>query len=733
MSVKKTVFKVKGLDCPQEVQLLQKVLGDREGIQELNFQVLQAKMEVTHNPRKITEAKIMSLVAQTGLEATPLGQTRPEKGSFYSRNGRLILTFLSALFLLSGTLTHYFFHPSILDLFRGVSSEHALPFSTKMLYLLSIICGAWYVFPRALISLRTLRPDMNLLMIVAMVGAIAIEEWFEAATVAFLFSLALLLEQWSVGKARSAISALLDLSPQKGRVVDPATGEVQEVDVETIQVGALLLVKPGEKIPLDGVVKEGASFVNQSPITGESIQVSKEEGDEVYAGTLNENGALYITATKPSDQTVLARMTRLVEQARSKRSDVEQWIDTFSRYYTPLMFALAFLVSVLPPLLFGVGWDVWIYKGLVLLVIACPCALVISTPVSIVSGLTAAARKGVLIKGGVFLEIVSQLKAFAFDKTGTLTKGKPEVQRVVPLNGHTELQLLERAVALEKASEHPLAQAILSLGEKRGVKVAAASNFQIVKGKGALGTFEGKLFWIGSHRFMHEMGQETEEIHKQALALEDVGHSIVAIGNDDHVCGLISIADSPREEVKETISALKKLGIEEVVMLTGDNEPTAKSLAMFTGVDRFEAELLPEEKVEAVTKLASRWEKVAMVGDGVNDAPAMAAASIGFAMGGSTAAVAIETGDVTLMSDDLEKLPWLILHSRKVVRIIKQNIFFALSIKAVFISLAFVNLATLWLAIMADTGATMLVIFNGLRILHPGLKKDLIKKYLTLI
>jgi len=385
------------------------------------------------------------------------------------------------------------------------------------------------------------------------------------------------------------------------------------------------------------------------------------------------------------------------------------------------MICLALLVVIVPPLLSLGSWEEWFYRGLVILVIACPCALVISTPVSIVSGLTAAARNGVLIKGGMFLEAPGKLRALCLDKTGTLTYGRPEVQKILPLNKHTEKELLERAASLEAPSEHPLARAILKMAKEKGVHAERAENFQITKGKGAEGTFRGTRYWIGSHRFMHEMKQETEDIHQMALDLEDAGHSIIAIGNNKHVCGLISVADEPRENIAAIIQEIKNAGVEKVVMLTGDNEQAAQAIAKHAGIDEAHAELLPEDKVNAVEQLKEKWKEVAMIGDGINDAPAMATASFGIAMGAMGTDAAIETADFALMSDDLSKVPWLIRHSRRTLRIIQQNIIFALGLKVVFIGLAVIGLASLWMAIAADTGASLLVVFNGLRLIrHKG-------------
>ena len=683
------------MDCAEEVAILKKVLAGVAGVESLDFNLLQAQMRVTYDPEKIDSDALLARIHTTGMRAVLWEKRREEKSSFFQRHGRLVLTAFSGLCI-----------------FLALLSQE------KLFYLLAVAAGVVLVLPKAYFALRRLSPDMNLLMVIAISGALAIDQWFEGATVAFLFSLALLLEQWSVGRARRAVSALMELSPTYARLLDPITGEMEERGVEEVAVGSTILIRPGEKVPLDGLVTSGSSSIDQAPITGESLPVSKEIGDEVFAGTLNEDGALECRVTKPADETTLARMIRMVEEARSKRSESEQWVETFARYYTPLMLLFAVLIMVVPPLLFGGGWFDWIYRGLVLLVIACPCALVISTPVSIVSGLTAAARHGVLVKGGVFMESVGRLRALALDKTGTLTYGHPEVQQVVPLNEHTEAELMERAYALERPSEHPIARAVLKRAEEMNINSESATNFQIIKGKGALAHYRSKFYWIGSHRFMHEMGQETEAIHQRALELEDAGHSIVAIGNNDHVCGLISVADSPREYVRETLEAIRASGVEKIVMLTGDNELTAKALAEHTGVDHYLAELLPEEKVEAVERLARRYEHVGMVGDGVNDAPAMAAASIGFAMGGMGTDAAIETADIALMSDDLSKLPWLIRYSRRVLKIIKQNITFALGVKALFIALALLDMASLWMAILADTGATMLVIFNALRLLR---------------
>jgi len=722
--VEKNTYKVYGLDCADEMAILKQELADKAGILGMDFDLLNAKMTVTYDSAEIVPETILNLINKTGMNAVPWElRTKQESGSLWKHHGRLIMASVSGALLVCGFLTHWIQHSSIVDAFAAGDGgqEHIFPLPSILFYIGSIISGAWFIIPKAIQSAKRLRPDMNLLMTVAVIGAIAINEWFEAATVSFLFALALLLEHWSVGRARRAISALMDLSPMIARYICPEDGDILEKPVEEVPVEVTVLVRPGEKIPLDGEVVKGFSTVNQAPITGESIPVPKKAGDEVFAGTINEDGALEIKVTKPAKDTTLAKIIHMVEEAQSRRAPSEQWVEKFARYYTPVMLLLAMAIVILPPLLFSADWSEWLYRGLVILVIACPCALVISTPVSIVSGLTAAARNGVLIKGGMYLETASRLRALCLDKTGTLTYGHPEVQEVVPFNGHTSKELLEIASALEANSEHPLARAVLRKAEAEGIITGSADNFQAIKGKGAEAKIDGQLFWIGSHRLMDEMGQETQEVHNKAEDLEDAGHSVISIGNDQHVCGLISVADGVRENAQATVQAIKQAGVRKVIMLTGDNTGSAADVAKVTGVDKFQAELLPEDKVQAVESLVREFHHVAMVGDGVNDAPAMAVASLGIAMGAMGTDAAIETADIALMSDDLSKLPWLIKHSRRTLRTIKQNITFALGLKLIFIILALLNIATLWMAIAADMGASLLVIFNGLKLL--GLKK----------
>lgn len=713
-------FRVHGLDCAEEVAILRREVGGLAGVISLEFDVINTRMSVSYDPGLLTNERIMAAVAGTGMTARSWSERlEDEERSTWERHGQLLVTAASGLLVLLAFLLHWFLHGNVLDaLGASEAPSHHFPLSVQILYALAALAGAWHVVPKAAQALARLRPDMNLLMIIAMLGAMAIGEWFEAAMVAFLFAVSLLLEHWSVNRARQAIDRLVQLTPETARLISPDYPEGRDVPASLVPVGGRLVIRPGGRIPLDGEVLNGESSVNQAPVTGESMPVAKGPGDAVYAGSINHDAVLEIRSTKLAADSTLARIMRMISEAQSRRARSQQWVDLFAAYYTPLMMALALLLVLLPPLAFGQPWSVWLYRGLVVLVIACPCALVISTPVSVVSALTAAARHGVLIKGGAFLELAGRIRALALDKTGTITHGQPTVQALLPLNGHDADGLLKRAAALEAHSEHPLARAVLREAAAHGLQVPAAENLRAIRGKGVEGLFSGRRFWLGNHRFMHEQGQDTPEVHQRIHELEDAGHTVIAIGNDQHVCGLISVADGMRQEMPAVIIALRALGVQPVVMLTGDNEGSARAVAIAAGVDEWHSELLPEDKVAAIGKLVREHRRVAMVGDGINDAPAMAAATLGIAMGAMGSDMALETADIALMGDDLTRVPWLISHSRRTLAVIKQNIAFALGLKALFIILTMLGLASLWLAILADTGATLLVVANGLRLLR---------------
>ncbi len=718
------VFAVQGLDCAEEVAVLRRGVGPLVGGEDrLAFDVLSGRMMVLDGAGPVSADEVREAVRRTGMTAVEWRKDdRDAKRAGENRHrAQTWLTALSGLSVLAGLALHVWRADGwagALGLFAGHDGK-AMPPSEVAAYALAIVFGARYVVVKAWYAARSFRPDMNLLMVIAVSGAAGIGEWFEAAVVSFLFALSLLLETWSVGRARRAIAQLLDLAPPTVRLkLD--TGEERDVPVAEVALGSRFIIKPGERIALDGRVASGMSAVNQAPITGESVPVPKEPGGEVYAGTINGEGALEVESTKAADDTTLARIIRLIEDAQGRRAKAEQWVEKFARIYTPAVIMFAVAVFVLPPLLFGGAWDDWFYRALVLLVIACPCALVISTPVSIVSALAASARQGVLIKGGAYMEQPAKLKAIAFDKTGTLTRGQPEVVGVVPLNGHTEAELLERAGALESRSTHPLAHAIIARGETIGVTFDPGEDVRALPGKGVAGLFGGEEFWLGSHRYLLERGQGTPEIAAQTEAFEKAGRTVVVIGNDTHVCGLIALADTVRPAARGVIEALRRRGVDHLIMLTGDNRATAEAIAAEVGIDEVHAELLPEDKVAAVEDLVTKYGTVAMVGDGVNDAPAMARASFGIAMGAMGSDAAIETADVALMTDDLGKLPWLIGHSKRTLAVIAQNIVFSLGVKAVFVVLTFAGFATLWGAIAADVGASLLVVVNALRLLRYG-------------
>jgi len=708
-------FRVQGLCCGSEVTALKQEVGPRVGgAQNLTFDLLQSRMTVAADPEQVSDAQVLEGVRRAGLHAEPWGRPRsPERPGVWRRHGRTTLTTLSGAWLALAFALH-----AVLagDVLAALSGEGGVPLPSVLLYALSIAAGVGYVLPKAWSALRALRPDMHLLMMVAVAGAVLIGEWFEASTVAFLFAVSLLLESWSVGRARRAVQSLLESAPPIARLKQD--GREIEVAPEEVSVGSQFIVRPGEKIPLDGEVVTGHSDVDQAPITGESVPVAVEPGATVFAGTVNGDGLLEVRSSKPADQTTLANIIRLITEAQSRRAPSEQWVDKFARIYTPLVLAIAFGLCVLPPLLLGGAWGVWFYRALVLLVIACPCALVISTPVSIVAALARAARSGVLVKGGLFMEAPARLSAIAFDKTGTLTEGRPKVTGIIPFNGQGEAELLRIAGALESGSNHPLAKAILTEARARNIDVAAATDHRALPGRGVTGRIGGTTYWLGSPRYLSERGGAPQPLRDRIASLASAGHTAVVIGNEDGVCGLIALADQPRPQARKAIQALHRLGIQHVVMLTGDNPATARAIADELGIDDVHAELLPEDKVTVVQELVRRHGRVAMVGDGINDAPALAAASLGLAMGAAGSDAAIETADIALMTDDLHQLPWIIRHARRTLNIIRQNIAFALGLKLAFVVLTVFGLATLWMAIAADMGASLVVIFNGLRLLR---------------
>lgn len=714
-------FRIHGMDCAEEVAVLKREVGPIVGGEDrLSFDILRGRMTVDA-PVHASADDLLKAVARTGMRGEiwiESPRRPPDDRDFWRRHARGAATIASGVLTLAAFVFHAVSAGGGLAAIgtEGLGNGHEVPVIARLLYGLAVIAGGWFIAPKAWFSARRLRPDMNLLMAIAVAGAIAIGEWFEAATVTFLFALALALESWSIGRARRAVASLMDLAPPMARV-KTQDGTYQEVPPTEIPVGSWVLVQPGERIPLDGVVQQGRSAVNQAPITGESVPVDKDPGSTVYAGTINGDGALEIESTRTADDTTLAHIIHLVSEAQSRRAPAEQWVERFARIYTPSILLLAVLVLLVPPLAFDEAWTPWVYRALVLLVIGCPCTLVISTPVTIVAALTAAAHNGVLIKGGLFVEAPARLRALAFDKTGTLTVGHPAVTDIIAMNGHTAQDVLRRAVSMEAHSDHPIARAIVAHGAAVGLRPAPVGDFQILQGRGATAHLDGKRYWVGSHRYLEERGVDTPAIHDRLNRLAQDGQTVVGLGDGTHLCGLIALADSLRPNAARTVRALRDEGIDHIVILTGDNKGTAATIARRTKVDDVRAELLPADKVRTIEELVATYGSVAMVGDGVNDAPAMARANVGIAMGAAGSDAAIETADIALMSDDLSKLPWLMRHSRRALGIIRQNIALSLGVKALFVFLTFTGQASLWAAIAADMGVSLLVIFNALRLL----------------
>jgi Zn2+/Cd2+-exporting ATPase len=576
------------------------------------------------------------------------------------------------------------------------------------LFAASIILGGFPLFTTGIKNLLRLDFDMKTLMTIAIIGAAIIGEWGEGAVVVILFAISEVLESYSMEKARASIRSLMEMAPKEALVI--RNGKELLLKAEDIEVGDIMIVKPGQMLAMDGVIVEGISSINQAAITGESVPVEKCVNDEVFAGTLNVEGFLKVNVTKIADDTTIAKIIHLVEEAQGEKAPSQRFVDKFAKYYTPVIIVIALVVAVIPPLFFMADWSEWIYQGLAVLVVGCPCALVISTPVSIVTAIGNAARNGVLIKGGSFLEEAGAIKAIAFDKTGTLTKGVPAMTDFINLSG--EENLLNLVAALENKSQHPLASSILrSASDYQEIVV---DQFTSIIGKGIKGQINGTEYRVGNSKLFDSI---PHDIMKQITTLQNQGKTVMIIGKEQVIIGLIAVADEVRESSRKVIERLHHLGIKQTVMLTGDNQATARAISRQTGVKSYEAELLPENKLVKIKNLKDEYGRVAMVGDGVNDAPALASATVGIAMGGAGTDTALETADIALMNDDLTKLPFTIKLSRKTLQIIKQNITLSLGIKLLALLLVVPGWLTLWIAIFADMGVTLLVTLNALRLL----------------
>jgi Zn2+/Cd2+-exporting ATPase len=623
-----------------------------------------------------------------------------ESRSLWRRREAIFTGISGALLALGLVLSLLTLDPTLLVLF---GRTFAL---STVLYLASVLFGAYHFARKGLYALKTLSLGINFLMSLAILGAIVIEEYVEAASLAFLFSLAELLEEFSVERARRSLRELIKLAPREARV--RRNGEELLCPIEEISVGEVCIVKPGERIALDGQVLSGSSFVNQAPITGESVPVEKRPGDEVFAGTINYDGYLEITVTKRAKDTTLARIIHLVEEAEAQKAPSERFVDRFARYYTPGVVLVALLVATVPAIFFGAAFSEWFSRALALLVIACPCALLISTPVSIISAITSAARHGVLIKGGVYLEELGQIQTIVFDKTGTLTTGQLTVTDIISTDSISPTEVLRIAAALERKSQHPIAQAIVRAYEERaaGEPLPDAQEFTSLTGQGVQAKLDGTLYRVGRLQLFNADG----------LALASQAKTVIGVGTPDRLLGLIALADSIRPQAHQTVQRLKDLGID-VVMVTGDNEAAARAVAQHVGITHYHAGVFPDQKVHEIEHLRSEYGRVAMVGDGVNDAPALAAASVGIAMGAVGSDAALETAHIALMGDDLSKLPYLIELSRRTRRVIQQNIFFSILTKLTLGLGVFPGYVTLVLAVLVgDMGASLAVTGNALRL-----------------
>ncbi|MDQ3347034.1 MAG: cadmium-translocating P-type ATPase [Acidobacteriota bacterium] len=697
-----STFKIEGMDCHEEVAVIERRLKRLAGLEALDADVMGQRLRIKYDAARLSTASIAEAVAQTGMRAW-LEHEEPAVVTT-SAASRQRLVVLSGVAFTAGLLLQ------LADTGPRLHWLHWLP------YAIAVVSGGVFTVRRALVAVRAGVLDINVLMVVAVVGAILLGEWSEAASVVFLFALAQLLETRAMDRARGAIGALMDLAPAEALVRRP--GGERRLPVDQVEVGDLVLVRPGEKIPLDGRVAAGDSYVNQAPITGESLPVEKRLGDEVFAGTINGRGALDVRVTRLRGASTLARIIHLVEHAQAQRAPTQTFIDRFARIYTPIVLTAAVAVALLPPLVLGGDWAAWFYRSLVLLVIACPCALVISTPVSIVSALAAAARKGVLIKGGAGLERLAAVRCIAFDKTGTLTHGRLQVVEVAGVNGSDTAEVLRVAASLESRSEHPIGRAIVAHATDRGIVPFEVDGFQAVPGLGAEARRGADAVVAGSHRLFEERRLCSPAMEAAFASIAARGCSAVMVAEGGRGIGVIGVSDEPRESAREAIELLRRQGIRHVVLLTGDHAPAARALAESCDLDDFRAGLLPEDKVAAVKDLRERHGSVAMIGDGVNDAPALAAADVGIAMGVAGTDAALETADVALMADELLKIPYAVRLSRAASRNIRANIAFSIVLKSAFLVMAVTGTATLWMAVTADMGASLIVIANALRLLR---------------
>ena len=702
MSEKMTekTYRIEGLSCTNCAGKFEKNVKQLPGVTSatVNFGASKISVEGQTTIEELEEAGAFeNLIIRDDQENDE--QVR-SKESFIKRNIALII---SLGFILVAVISQL-----------SLGEDHLL---TKALYILAIIIGGFDLFKEGFSDLIKLDFSMESLMTIAIIGAAFIGEWAEGSIVVILFAISEALERFSMDKARQSIRSLMDIAPKEALI--RRNNVEQLVSVDKIDIDDIMIIKPGQKIAMDGLVINGHSSVNQAAITGESVPVEKQLDDEVFAGTLNEEGVLEVKVTKKVTDTTIAKIIHLVEEAQGERAPAQAFVDKFAKYYTPFIIIMALLIVVVPPLFFGGDWNKWLYQGLSILVVGCPCSLVISTPVSIVSAIGNAAKNGVLVKGGVYLEEIGHLRAIAFDKTGTLTKGKPVVTDFIATSSETDINYLSIISSLESLSQHPLASAILNEADKTNVdyKSIQIEDFQSITGKGLTGIHQNIRYYIGSPKLFSASVIEETAVKVQYRKFQEQGKTAMYFGTDEQILGVIAVADEVRDSSAAVISELHKLSIEHTIMLTGDNTKTAESIGKQLGETEIKGDLMPQEKLDSIKALRTTYNKVAMVGDGINDAPALAASTVGIAMGGAGTDTALETADVALMGDDLQKLPFIVRLSRQTLKVIKQNITFSLGIKLLALLLVIPGWLTLWIAIVADMGATLLVTLNGLRLM----------------
>jgi Cd2+/Zn2+-exporting ATPase len=690
-------FRIEAMDCPTEQTLIQNKLGKMKGIQKLEFNLINRVLGVWHELPSTDP--IRDAIGSLGMQADLIEEgADKETASLPPANKPWWPLALSGVAALAAEVIHF--------------TNAAPTWVVAIVALIAIFSGGLTTYKKGWIALKNFNLNINALMSIAVTGAVLIGQWPEAAMVMFLFTVAELIEAKSLDRARNAIGGLMQLTPETATVQQ--NGEWLELEVKDIALGSVVRVKPGERIGLDGEVVAGQSSIDQAPITGESLPVEKTVGDKVFAGTINQAGSLEYKVTAAANNSTLARIIHAVEAAQGARAPTQRFVDSFSKIYTPAVFALALAIAIIPPLFMGAVWFDWIYRALVLLVVACPCALVISTPVTIVSGLAAAARKGILIKGGVYLEMGHKLDYLALDKTGTITHGKPVQTDYVLLDTSLGEQALAISASLAGRSDHPVSQAIAKATQE-GTRLPVEA-FEALAGLGVKGEVQGRLYHLGNHRLVHDAGYCSPELEAQLEALESQGKTVVLLFDASGPLALFAVADTVKDSSREAIEQLHALGVK-TMMLTGDNPHTAKAIAAQVGIDQAQGNLMPTDKLQAIEALYAQNHRVGMVGDGINDAPALARAEIGFAMAAAGTDTAIETADVALMDDDLRKIPTFIRLSRDTAAVLKQNIALALVIKLIFLGVTFAGMATMWMAVFADMGVSLLVVFNGLRLL----------------